>query len=123
MQYQKNEIPIIEDDSNTTIYKIPQFVVDNSIILKLPIQYYFKEKPNTIFIPTHLLILSRARGIGIENALIKMDEAARGLRPRRNPISVSRRNDGRYLVLDGNSTTIVAVAAGWRTLPGILDSP
>jgi hypothetical protein len=40
-----------------------------------------------------------------------------GRHERRKPILVEPLEAGRYLVLDGNSTVSVAIAAGWPTIP------
>ena len=46
-----------------------------------------------------------------------MADAAAGRIPKRAPLTVRRLPDGRYEVLDGNSTLAVAGASGWREVP------
>ena len=80
---------------------------------------YFDNPPGTILLPVDRLINTRARPKGIRNANLFMSQAARGIKPRRAPVSVEERPDGLWLVRDGNSTTINALLSGWSHLPAL----
>jgi hypothetical protein len=68
------------------------------------------------------VVLSRARPEGVRNAIANMRNAANGEGVRRSAILVCRMGVNEFLVVDGNSTTIVAVAAGWSAIPANLIS-
>lgn len=72
------------------------------------------------FISVSALVLGRARSEGIANAVKLMSATYRGEQSRRPPIKVQPHHDGTYLVLDGNSTTVIAMAAGWPAIPSIV---
>lgn len=57
----------------------------------------------------------------VQTALERMQQAADGLIPRRGPITVHRRADGRFDILDGNATYGAALCSGWPDLPVVLD--
>lgn len=78
---------------------------------------YFITEKATETLPVSSLRLCRKRPDGIASAVIRMAEAAKGLRSRRSPIRVKAREDGGYEVIDGNSTVTIAAAAGWPGLP------
>jgi hypothetical protein len=86
-----------------------------------PLEYdrerYFLLEARTLTLPVSLLVASRARPDGIANANAKMREAYNGRRPRRRPITVRALANGRWLVIDGNSTFVNALHSGWRDLP------
>jgi len=63
------------------------------------------------------LVNIRARPNGILNANNLMMAAYHDDGDRREPISVRLLGDGRWLVLDGNSTTINALFSGWSIVP------
>lgn len=63
-------------------------------------------------VPVGQLIFMRARPEGIANGARLMRAAYDGQHSRRNPISVRPFRDG-YLVQDGNSTALNAIASGW----------
>lgn len=73
---------------------------------------YFSEAVDVVALPLDLLILSRARPDGVANAARLMRAAYEGRHPRRSPIVVRSRSDG-FLVEDGNSTVLNAVASAW----------
>jgi hypothetical protein len=55
----------------------------------------------------------------VANARALMAEAAKGIRPRRPPITVTR--DGHaFRIVDGNATYGVALEEGWPDLPVIV---
>jgi hypothetical protein len=87
---------------------------DRASSLNLPYDLgrYF-EMGDAIAVPVTELRLSRARPGGISSAAVRMREAYDGIRARRAPITIQRSERGGYLVLDGNSTVTIALAAGW----------
>lgn len=81
----------------------------------LPFQLnrYFESPPGTATIPLGRLILTRARPEGIANGGRLMRAAFHGQHPRRAPIAIRPYRGGDFLVEDGNSTVINAVASNW----------
>lgn len=53
----------------------------------------------------------------VANAEQLMERARRSEIPRRGPISVARREDGRFDVIDGNATTAVLISWDWALAP------
>ena len=78
---------------------------------------YFTKTDRTILVDIARLHCTRMRLDGIANARRYMDEAAKGLRDRRVPIAVVRRDDGDFDIQDGNSTYHVATDLKWTHLP------
>lgn len=78
---------------------------------------YFTGVSDSTALPLAVLVRSRARPEGIENARRYMVEAYEGTRGKRAPIAVQPLEDGRFLVTDGNSTLTVAILAGWPDVP------
>lgn len=74
-------------------------------------------------IPVGDLVLSRARPKGIANAVALMARAYEAKAAKRGPIQVRAFSVDRFLVLDGNSTCIIATAAGWATIPAQIEPP
>jgi len=66
-----------------------------------------------VLLPLAALITTRARPKGIANAASIMRAAYLGQHPRRAPISVRSFGNGDYLVEDGNSTVLNAMASAW----------
>ena len=93
---------------------IPEFIP-----LKEQAGAYFVSDALSIDIPLSILVSTRLRPEGVLNAAKFMCMAAAGQIERRKPISVSRRDDGRWDVLDGNSTVAVARASRWQSIPCI----
>lgn len=67
------------------------------------------------------LIAIRARPNGIVNANKLMKLARIGEGSKRKPILVRPFDHNRWLVVDGNSTTINAIFSGWHYLPCTLE--
>ena len=63
-----------------------------------------------------------AQVASVDRAELLMEQAAKGERPRRQPISVRAQSDGTYAILDGNATYAVALRSGWHALPAIVVS-
>ena len=78
---------------------------------------YFVIDAETVMLDVSVLVNTRARTKGIVNANRFMREAAKGQIERRAPISVAPLSDGYWEVLDGNSTVLNAILAGWGKLP------
>lgn len=78
---------------------------------------YFDLSWEFVMLPVSALVNIRARPEGILNANRLMLAAYQGRGGHRGPISVRLMADKRWLVLDGNSTTINAAFSGWSTLP------
>jgi ParB-like chromosome segregation protein Spo0J len=53
----------------------------------------------------------------VRKARSRMQRAASGEIPRRPPILVRARDDGRYDILDGHATVAVARDVGWPDVP------
>lgn len=84
-------------------------------------ELFFKmDWPNLVMLDMNKLQNTRARESGIRNALIMMyakaNNIAEGLGSRQ-PISVREIENGRYEVLDGNSTYNIAKRSGWKQIP------
>ena len=93
----------------------PEVVAAARMLPHAPDRYFLTEAAT--FLSVAELVLERARTEGIANAVKLMSASYRGQQSRRPPIKVQLQHDGTYLVLDGNSTTIVAMAAGWPVIP------
>lgn len=94
---------------------VSEFLDDTGVPEKLPFapSKYFTSGRN---VPLRLLDATRAREKGIHNARVFMWRAYVGLVDRRKPISIRPKGDGRFEVLDGNSTYANALASGWPTI-------
>ena len=92
-----------------------EFLDDTGVPEKLPFA------PNKYFtggkdVPLRLLDATRAREKGVHNARVFMWKAYVGEAERRKPISLRPTDDGRFEVLDGNSTYANAVASHWPSI-------
>jgi hypothetical protein len=83
-------------------------------------QQYFQMIPGTVLVPVAKLVLRHIRLSGVNEALKRMATAHKGDYPPRRPVDISATQDGRFIVRDGNSTTAVAIAAGWPSIPCLL---
>lgn len=107
------------DRGEVTEVTIAHEVVEAARALPHAPERYF-EIGNSVLFPLAGLIHSRARPEGISNALKLMLSAYNGDQARRAPISIRRLDGQHHLILDGNSTAIVAVAAGWPVIPCLI---
>lgn len=82
---------------------------------------YFKKVPGAILVPISKLSTIRARPKGIKNAAKYMRLAYDGKMERRKPISLRQEKDGKFTVLDGNSTTANARRSGWKNIVGKIE--
>jgi hypothetical protein len=85
-----------------------------------PDRYFIRDR-RTVMVPLDQMDTTRARPKGIRNAEKFMRRAYRGTAARRKPISLRRKANGRYEVLDGNSTTAIARRHRWKALPAHLE--
>lgn len=69
------------------------------------------------------LIITRARPEGIANAALLMRAAYQGRYPRRAPVTVRPHAGGDYVVEDGNSTVLNAIASAWPNVLCIVGNP
>lgn len=80
--------------------------------------YFHTEGARTI--PLEDLVSSKSEGEnaqGAENGAKRMAAAANGELSRRGPITVERRPDGKYDIVDGNGTYSSVKQYGWKGLP------
>ena len=74
---------------------------------------YFEESSNSILIPVNHLVRDHLPSDEkIDVAVDLMLRAANGSHPKREPVSVRKLPDGRFLVVDGNTTTTVLMRWG-----------
>jgi hypothetical protein len=109
-ELRKHLLPLVSDRQAAS-----EFLDDTGVPEKLPFapDKYFVGGTN---VPLRLLDATRAREKGIHNARVFMWKAYIGEAERRKPISIRPTGDGRYEVLDGNSTYANAVASRWPTI-------
>jgi hypothetical protein len=81
--------------------------------LPYEIDKYFVPTAGAELLPVASLVTTRARPKGVANAALLMQAAYKGRHPRRAPIAVRPFGDGDFLVQDGNSTVLNAIASGW----------
>jgi len=74
---------------------------------------YFSRVPGALEIDLSLLSARRCMKDSTKRAWELMSRAARGEHPKREPISVVRADDGKFVIVDGNSTFAVARASHW----------
>lgn len=114
-------IRLYNKDNTVTRYNIENEIKVNSSILTYNHNLYFSLENSHTIIRIENLVITRARPSGIVNAIEKMERASRGTNAKRAPICVIPHGNDDYLVLDGNSTVIVAVAAAWVDIPCVID--
>ena len=115
-------MPVTDGRGETVQVPLPDAVVAAATCLVDAPRRYFEVAPDTVFIPVSSLVLSHVRQSGIDSALKKMAAAYHGSHDPRPPISVRVMEDGKFLVLDGNSTSAVAIAAGWSDIPCVIQT-
>lgn len=74
---------------------------------------YFSPVPGAFRVPVGKLVTIRCRPEGVANAANRMLAAYEGRHPLRPPVAVRSIGDGDFLVEDGNSTVLNAIASGW----------
>lgn len=85
--------------------------------LPYDVDRYFIPAAGAELLPLENLVMTRARPEGVANAAILMRDAYAGQHPRRAPIAVRALPEGDFLVKDGNSTVLNAIASGWPRIP------
>ncbi|WP_157139929.1 ParB/Srx family N-terminal domain-containing protein [Roseibium aggregatum] len=113
-------IKILKEDGSIELQALSDEINKAASQLKYSPSQYFKNLASSVAIKTSALIQSRARAKGIENAVLLMAAAYAGTQSKRSPISVRPFDEGNFLVVDGNSTTSIAIAAGWPDIPCII---
>lgn len=91
-----------------------------------PDSYFHLDRPGVRVLDLASLIPRRDPGedpASVHRAMIFAAAARTDRLPRREPVTVSERGDGTYLLLDGTSTYGAAVRAGWRRLPAVIVDP
>ena len=114
-------LPILLAEGEVDDHRIDPVLLES--LKPLPLQHdrYFIVGATTVYLPVSTLVFSRARPEGIANANILMREAAAGRRSRRVPIRVRELRNGRWHVVDGNSTAINALFSDWPDIPADID--
>jgi hypothetical protein len=111
------KIKVLGEGGRVTEIEVRAQIVASARQLPYAPDRYFLTTEAAVLLPVDSLIQSRARPSGIANAVKFMRAAYDGEKSRRAPIDVRELGEGRYLVLDGNSTATIAAAAGWPALP------
>ena len=96
---------------------LPAKIVDEARQLSEAHAQFFSAGETCEVVSISTLVWSRLRLPAVSSAVSLMRRCAEGRQERRAPISVHGMDDGRLLVLDGNSTAAVCLAAGWKTIP------
>jgi len=84
-----------------------------STTLPYEMERYFVTDASAVLVPLVSLILTRVRPRGVGSAGALMLAAYRGEHPRRAPVSVRQYGASAFLVQDGNSTVLNAIASDW----------
>lgn len=108
---------IIDEDGVVSSVELDELTAAKLNVLPDRPLDYFQIDDATFFLEVHLLVNSRAREKGIINANDFMGQAAMGFKEKRKPIKVERSAKGHWMVVDGNSTVINAIASGWSAIP------
>jgi hypothetical protein len=115
------EAPVLRDSGEIVLIPLAEDVVRAARLLPDEPNRYFLIDESSTMLPILALLQTRSRADGIQRAVKLLRRAYEGTQARREPISVERWRDGRYLVRDGNSTTAVARAAGWALIPCLIE--
>ncbi|WP_299949817.1 ParB/Srx family N-terminal domain-containing protein [uncultured Ruegeria sp.] len=78
---------------------------------------YFEFSNQVLLLPVSELVLSRLRIDGMVSANKLMKSAFMGQQKKREPVTVSKLDSSRWLVVDGNSTVANAILSGWVKIP------
>jgi hypothetical protein len=116
-----NNFPILGADGEVKYNRMDPVLLESLKLLPLQHDRYFVVSPTTLLLPVSMLVFSRARPEGVANANILMREAAAGHHSRRAPIRVRELDDGRWHVIDGNSTALNALFSDWPDIPADVD--
>ena len=116
MNHERSEDSSGEDSEKAALARAAQTLSESPAA-------YFTPHPQAVMLSLDRLVPTRRRPEGVRNAVELMASAARGEIPRRAPIQVRPVDDGRYEIIDGNSTFAVAVLARWTALPCLVVAP
>jgi hypothetical protein len=113
----KRLVPTLAPSGGVVEVEIDLGAMGAAIDLPYAPERYFHLPAGCVTMPLARLVMTRARAKGVANAGRLMLAAYEGRQERRAPVSVQPLPDGRFLVLDGNSTTLTALASGWTDIP------
>ena len=82
---------------------------------------YFKMAAAATLIPLDLLVPDHLRIEAVPRAIGYMRAAYAGSGGKRSPIALRRRVDGRFDIVDGNTTYHVARKSGWKSIPAMIE--
>lgn len=83
-----------------------------AVDLPFQLDRYFDQPAGSAPVALARLILTRARPKGVANAARLMHAAYQGEHPRRKPVTIRAFNND-FVVEDGNSTVLNAIASNW----------
>jgi hypothetical protein len=112
---------LAQDGTSISLLEIDLDALGASRELPYDIDRYFIPAAGAELLPVADLVTIRARPQGIANAAAIMRAAYAGQHPRRAPIAVRPFRDGDFLVKDGNSTVLNAIASGWPRILCLLE--
>lgn len=115
--------PFLKADGSTDQEVLPAEIEDGLTALPEDHSLYFILEEAVKLVSVSDLVSLRARHDGIQRANGFMAAAARGELPKRKPIKVEQLPDGKWLVVDGNSTAMIARFSKWSTIPCLTSSP
>jgi hypothetical protein len=121
MTMQPKSFPIMTADGEVKYNCLSREILESIETLPLQHDRYFVIGPTAIYPQISQLVFRRARPEGVANANALMREAAAGQVDRRAPIRVRSLKDGRWLVIDGNSTGINALFSDWPDIPAEIE--
>jgi hypothetical protein len=104
---------LAEDGLSVSLREIDLCALGACCELPYQIERYFLPADGAVLLPLTALITTRARPKGIANAASIMRATHAGQHARRAPISVRSLHNGDYVVEDGNSTLLNAIASAW----------
>jgi hypothetical protein len=104
---------LAQDGRSISLLEIDLDALGASRELPYEIDRYFILVAGAQLLPVGNLVAMRARPEGVAHAAALMRAAYAGQHPRRAPIAVRPFRDDDFLVQDGNSTVLNAIASGW----------
>lgn len=114
------KLPVSNTFGITEYIAVEQAVIEKARKLPYSHEKYFLYNTQAVCLKTPGLVLSRLRAKGVRNALNLMARASVGKHQRRSPIQARIWEEGTYVVIDGNSTSAIAILAGWPDIPAIV---
>lgn len=102
-------------------YRVPDNILLSASELSKDYNLYFKATEDFKVVDIELLRFEHALEESLKNAVELMQKAGKSGTSKRTPILVERnQKTGFYHILDGNSTALIGLCAGWETIPVIL---